>query len=107
MTNTTEFPYTIKSHTKLAELQILKTEETKQIRHIDAVGIKKLEDPDGAHMYVNELTKAKEDNKNDANFWFITPEIQKAKMGTRPFNVAYWMKYMISSKKKNSTRTRI
>ena len=107
MTNTTEFPYTIKSHTKLAELQILKTEETKQIRHIDAVGIKKLEDPDGAHMYVNELTKAKEDNKNDANFWFITPENPESEDGYTPIQRRILDEIHDFFKKKNSTRTRI
>ena len=72
--NLTDFPHTIKSHTKLAELQILKPEDTKQIRPVDAAALKLLEDPDDTHMYVNELMKSKESEQNDENFWFPTPE---------------------------------
>ena len=35
----TEFPYTIKKHTKKADFQILKPEETKQIRPIDTAAL--------------------------------------------------------------------
>ena len=72
--NLTDFPHTIKNHTKLAELQILKPEETKQIRPVDAAALKLLEDPDDTHMYVNELMKANETEQGDENFWFPTPE---------------------------------
>ena len=72
--NLTDFPHTIKNHTKLAELQILKPEDTKQIRPVDAAALKLLEDPDDTHMYVNELMKSKESEQNDENFWFPTPE---------------------------------
>ena len=72
--NLTDFPHTIRNHTKLAELQILKPEDTKQIRPIDAAALKLLEDPDDTHMYVNELMKANETEQNDENFWFPTPE---------------------------------
>ena len=72
--NLTDFPHTIKNHTKLAELQILKPEDTKQIRPIDAAALKLLEDPDDTHMYVNELMKANETEQNDENFWFPTPD---------------------------------
>ena len=48
--NLTDFPHTIKNHTKLAELQILKPEDTKQIRPVDAAALKLLEDPDDTHM---------------------------------------------------------
>ena len=72
--NLTDFPHTIKNHTKLAELQILKPEDTKQIRPVDAAALKLLEDPDDTHMYVNELMKANETEQGDENFWFPTPE---------------------------------
>ena len=73
--NLTDFPHTIKNHTKLAELQILKPEDTKQIRPVDAAAaLKLLEDPDDTHMYVNELMKANETEHGDENFWFPTPE---------------------------------
>ena len=72
--NLTDFPHTIKNHTKLAELQILKPEDTKQIRPVDAAALKLLEDPDDTHMYVNELMKANETEQSDENLWFPTPE---------------------------------
>ena len=72
--NLTEFPYTITNHTKLAELQILKPEDTKQIRPIDVAALNTLQDPDDAHMYVNELMKSTNNEQNDDNLWFPTPE---------------------------------
>ena len=72
--NLTDFPHTIKNHTKLAELQILKPEDTKQIRPVDAAALKLLEDPDDTHMYINELMKSNEHEQSDENLWFPTPE---------------------------------
>ena len=72
--NLTDFPHKIKNHTKLAELQILKPEDTKQIRPVDAAALKLLEDPDDTHMYINELMKSNEHEQNDENLWFPTPE---------------------------------
>ena len=74
ITNLTDFPHTIKNHTKLAELQILKPEDTKQIRPVDAATLKLLQDPDDTHMYVNQLMKSSENEQNVENFWFPTPE---------------------------------
>ena len=56
--NMTDFPHTIKNHTKLAELQILRPEDTEQIRAIDVATLSTLQDPDDTHMYVNELMKS-------------------------------------------------
>ena len=72
--NLTDFPHTIKNHTKLAELQILRPEDTKQIRPIDVATLTTLQDPDDTHMYVNELMKSTNNEQNDENFWFPTPE---------------------------------
>ena len=72
--NLTDFPHTIKNHTKLAELQILKPEDTKQIRPVDAAALKLLEDPDDTHIYINELMKSNEHEQSDENLWFPTPE---------------------------------
>ena len=70
----TDFPHTIKNNTKLAELQILKPEETKQIRPTDAAALKLLQDLDDTHIYVNELMKFNENEQNCEIFWFPTPE---------------------------------
>ena len=72
--NLTDFPHTMKNHTKLAELQILKPEDTKQLRPVDAATLKLLQDPGDTHMYVNELIKSSENEQNSKNFWFPTPE---------------------------------
>ena len=72
--NLTDFPHTLKNHTKLAELQILKPEDTKQLPPVDAATLKLLQDPDDTHMYVNELMKSSENEQYSENFWFPTPE---------------------------------
>ena len=72
--NLTDFPHTIKNHTKLAELQILWPEDTKQIRPVDVATLTTLQDPDDTHMYVNELMKSTNNEQNDENLWFPTPE---------------------------------
>ena len=74
--NLTDFPHTIKNHTKLAELQILRPEDTKQIRPVDVATMTTLQDPDDTHMYVNELMKSTNNEQNDENLWFPTPENQ-------------------------------
>ena len=58
----------------MAELQILKPEDTEQIRPVDAATIKILQDPDDTYMYVNELKKSNENEQINKNFWFPTPE---------------------------------
>ena len=72
--NLTDFPHTIKNHTKLAELQIHRPEDTKQIQPIDVATLTTLQDPDDTHMYVNELMKSTNNEQNDENLWFPTPE---------------------------------
>ena len=72
--NLTDFPHTIKNQTKLAELQILKPEDTKQIRPVDVATLATLQDPDDTHIYVNELMKSTNNEQNDRNLWFPTPE---------------------------------
>ena len=72
--NLTVFPHTIKNHTKLAELQILKLEDTNQIQPNDAAALKLLQNTDDTHIYVNEFKKSNENERNDANLGFPTPE---------------------------------
>ena len=67
-------PLTIINHTKLAELQILKPEDTKEIRPIDAAALKRLQDPDDSHMYVKELMKSGENEQIVETLCFPTPE---------------------------------
>ena len=53
--NTTDFPYTIATDTKIAELQILKPEETKMIRPVDIAALNLLTEHDDVVMYINAL----------------------------------------------------
>ena len=57
----------IQHQTKLAELQVFKPEDTKQIPPIDAAALKTLEDLDDTHMYVKE---------REERFWFPHLKIQ-------------------------------
>ena len=74
MANLTDFPHTTKNHTQLTEIQILKPEDTKQIRPIGAAALTLLQDPDDIRMYVKELMKSNTNAHIDENFWFPTPE---------------------------------
>ena len=74
ISNLTDFPHTKKNHTKLAEVQIFKPEDSKHIGPIDPAAIKLVQDPDDTHMYINELIKSNENEQNDENPWFHTPE---------------------------------
>ena len=53
--NTTDFPYTIAPDTKIAELQILKPEETKLIRPVDIAALNLLTEHDDVVTYINAL----------------------------------------------------
>ena len=65
--NLTDFSHSIKNHTKLAEMEILKPEDRKHIRPIDAAALKLPKDPDDTHMYVKELMKSKKNEQNNEN----------------------------------------
>ena len=53
--NTTDYPYTIATDTKVAELQILKPEETKMIRPVDIATLNLLSEHDDVVTYTNAL----------------------------------------------------
>ena len=72
--NTTDTPYTIPTNTKRAELQMLKPDDTKNIRSIDVAALKVLEDPNDTITYVREIMKADSDLSETDRFWFPTPE---------------------------------
>ena len=72
--NSTDTPFTIPTKTKIAELQMLKPDDTKNIRPIDVAALKVLEDPNDTISYVNEIMKADSDLSETDRFWFPTPE---------------------------------
>ena len=53
--NTTDFPYTIATDTKVAELRILKPEETKMVRPVDIAALNLLTEHDDVVTYINAL----------------------------------------------------
>ena len=58
-----DFPYTVNSHTKLAELQILKPEKTKSIRPVDIAVLNLLTEHDNVVAYINALIPRKRRSK--------------------------------------------
>ena len=72
--NTTDFPYTIAADTKIAELQILKPEETKMIRPVDIAALNFLTEHDDVVTYINALMQVERPDDNEEKFWFPTPE---------------------------------
>ena len=72
--NTTDFPYTINPHIKLAELQILKPGETKSIRPVDIAALNLLTEYDDVVAYVSALMQIEFSDNTEENFRFPTPE---------------------------------
>ena len=72
--NTTDFPYTKAADTKIAELQILKPEETKMIRPVDIAALNLLTEHDDVVTYINALMQVERPDHNEEKFWFPTPE---------------------------------
>ena len=70
--NTTEFPYTLAADTKVAELQILKPEETKMIRPVDIAALNLLTEHDDVVTYINALMQVERPENNEEKFWFPT-----------------------------------
>ena len=79
----------MKNQTKLAELQILKPEDTKQIRPVDAATLKLLQDPDDTQMYVSELMKSRKMNKTVKIFGSLHLRIQGTRKNIRQSNNGY------------------
>ena len=71
---TTDFPYTIATDTKVAELQILKPEETKMIRPVHIAALNHLTEHDDIVTYINALMQVERPEDNEEKFWFPTPE---------------------------------
>ena len=70
--NTTDFPYTIATDTKIAELQILILEETKMIRPVDIAALNLLTEQDVVVTYINALMQVERPEDNEEKFWFLT-----------------------------------
>ena len=62
MASKTECPY--ESQTNLSEFEILRPEDTKQMRPIDTAALKNLDNPDDSQTYVHGLMEAKENYQN-------------------------------------------
>ena len=63
--NTTDFPYTRSADTKLADLQILKPEETKKIRQVDIAALNLLTEHDDVVTYINALKQVERPEDNE------------------------------------------
>ena len=67
--NTTDMPYTIATDTNIAELQILKPEETKMIRPVDIAALNLLTEHDDVVTWINALMQIErpEDNEKSSD----------------------------------------
>ena len=98
--NTTDFPYTITPHTKLAELQILKPEKTMSIRAVDLAALNLLTEHDEIVAYVNALMQIDSPEQIEENFWFPTPEDPGRRIGSHTHPAAH------SARTTTNTKTR-
>ena len=71
---TTDFPYSISAETKLAELQILKPEETKMIRPVDIATLNLPTEHDDVVLYIYALMQVEQPEFNEGKFWIPTTE---------------------------------
>ena len=75
--------------TKVAKVQTKRYEtHTTNWRGVAVLQI--LEDPDGAHMYINELMKAAESHHHDNNLWIPTPENPRNDGEHTPIQLMKW-----------------
>ena len=91
--NTTDFPHEITPHTKPAELQILKPEETKSIRAVDIAALNLLTEHDAVVAYVNALMQVDSPEQTEEKFRFPTPENPDMNRNTHPSNSAFCENY--------------
>ena len=75
VTNTTESPYLIKKHTRIAEFSVVTPEHSKHIKPVDMAILSMIPqgDPD-LTAYLNELLRTNKPEQEDSTFWFPTPE---------------------------------
>ena len=75
VTNTTESPYLIKKHTRIAEFSVVTPEQSKHIKPVDIAILSMIPQGD-PHLtaYLNELLRTDKPEQQDNTFWFPTPE---------------------------------
>ena len=75
VTNTTESPYFIKTHTQIAEFSVVTPQQSKHIKPIDRAILSMIpqDDPD-LTAYMNEFLGTSKPEQQDNTFWFPTPE---------------------------------
>ena len=69
-----DFPYTINGDSTLAEIQILKREETKMIRPVDIAALNFKTDHYDVVTYINALMQVERPEVMEETFWFPTSE---------------------------------
>ena len=75
VTKTTESPYLIKKHTRIAQFSVVTPEQSKHIKPVDMAILSMIpqDDPD-LTAYLNELLRKSKPKQQDNTFWFPTPE---------------------------------
>ena len=75
VTNTTESPYLIKKHTKIAVFSVVTPEQSEHIKPVDMAMLSMIpqDDPD-LTAYLNELLRTSKPEQQDHTIWFPAPE---------------------------------
>ena len=87
--NATDFPYTMATDTKTAELQILKPEKTKTIRPVDIAALNLLTEHEDVVTYINALMQVEQHKDNEEKFWFPTPENLAMNKNIHPYKSGF------------------
>ena len=75
VTNTTESPYLIKTHTQIAEFSVVTPKQSKHIKPVDMAPLSMIPQDDLAPTaYLNELLRTSKREQQNNTFWFPTPE---------------------------------
>ena len=84
--NTTDFSYTIATDTKIAELQILKPEDTKMIRPVNIDALNLLTEHDDVVTHINALMQVERPDITKRRSGFQPQKTQEMNRNIRPSN---------------------
>ena len=75
VTNTTESPYLIKTHTHIAEFSVVTPEQSKHIKPVNMATLSMIPKGDvDLSAYLHELLRTNKPEQQDNTFWLPTPE---------------------------------
>ena len=74
VTNTTESPYLIEKHTRIAEFSVVTPEQSKHVKPVDMAIFSVIPHSDlDLTVYLNELLRTNKPDQRNNTFWFPKP----------------------------------